>query len=183
MQLQKTYAKAAFYNGVLFDQFFTEVESSGFVSTPISMSEDEHYIYIFCDEIIDETNLDHLVAFHIPDFTTVFVQKTIRQNIDFSIELIQKLKLKNIFAGLSSIDQALWVHHRLRRVDMFLSDDQTQVSIDVLNLVISGDVETAEKVLSKIQPDDMTEDYHWLTEDLILWIRNEIRAYLGWTLL
>ena len=108
---------------------------------------------------------------------------TIKQNKEFADKLLQKLKEKNIAEGLSNINQSAWVHHRLRKIDYVLSDGITVVQLDIMNLVVSGDVETAEQALGQLTPDDMTKSFHWLTQDRVDWIRNEIRAYLGWPLL
>lgn len=99
---------------------------------------------------------------------------------EFANDLLQRLKEKNLSEGLDSIDKSAWVHHRLRKVPYTLSDNTTVVEIDVLNLVVSGDIETAESVLGQMSVDSMQESYHWLTQERIDWIRDEIRKYLGW---
>ena len=132
---------------------------------------------------MSETELDTLVSSHVPNPVLTWVQKTVYESKVFSDDLMQRMKQKNILEGLDSIDQAAWIHHRLRKTDFTLSDETTVVQIDVMNLVISGDMETAEFVLGQMVPDDMTEAYHWLNQERIDWIRNEIRTYLGWPLL
>ena len=119
---------------------------------------------------------------HSVNLDSVHLESTsIKENKAFADELMQALKLKNLQEGLSSINQSAWVHHRLRKINYTLSNNITIVQIDLMNLIISGDVETAEFVLGQLLPDDMTEAYHWLTQARIDWIRNEIRTYLGWS--
>jgi hypothetical protein len=129
------------------------------------------------------TELQSVVQNHVADFTTQFVVKTVAENKRFAENMMERLKKKNILEGLSSIDQAAWIHHRMRKMAFTLSDEETIVHIDLMNLVVSGDIETAEFVLGQMAPDDMSEPYHWMTQARIDWIRNEIRTYLGWPLI
>jgi len=128
------------------------------------------------------TELQTVVTNHVANFIYQIVSKTVVENKKFADNLMERLKNKNLIEGLSSIDQAAWVHHRLRKMDYTLSDETTVTQLDIMNLVVSGDVETAEHALGQMTPDDMTEPYHWLTQERIDWIRNEIRTYLGWPL-
>jgi hypothetical protein len=126
--------------------------------------------------------LQVVVQNHNANFVSSIVSKTVSQNKQFADNLMERLKNKNILDGLSSIDQAAWVHHRLRKMDYTMSDGQTVVQLDIMNLVVSGDVETAAMALSQMQPDDMSEPHHWLNTERINWIRNEIHSYLNWPL-
>jgi hypothetical protein len=132
------------------------------------------------NSITNEAGLDSVVSNHVPDLTTIVIQKTVTENKTFADKLMQDIKFKNIEEGLTSIDQSAWIHHRLRKIDYTLSDGLTVVQIDLMNLIISGDVETADQVLGQLDADDMSENFHWLNQDRIDWIRNEIRTYLGW---
>lgn len=120
--------------------------------------------------------------------------------IDFSIlerrvwaeGLIERMKRLNIQNELG-IAQSLWVHQRLRKMPITVSESHATAfpplgsvvgmsfDIDVLNLVITGDVETAFAVLICCTPDDMTEPYHALSAEMIGWILGEIASYLGWS--
>lgn len=164
-------------------QFIEEAIASELTSKVIGYKFESPNLIVYISEPItidEKLVLDNLVSNHIANFIPNIVGKTIVENKAYSDNMMERLKQKNILEGLSSIDQSSWVHHRLRKVPYLLSDNQTLVDIDVLNLVVSGDVETAEQVLSQLQPDDMTKYYHWLTQERINWIRNDIRKYLGW---
>lgn len=169
-------------SGVILEQITDEIEASGEVTnfTGVTLVEDEFKVY---GDSMNESGLDAVIAAHVPNNTLVFVRNTVRQNKDFADDMMQKMKENNLLEGLSSIDQAAWVHHKLRKVDYTLSDNTTVVQIDVMNLIVSGDIETAEHVLGQMAPDDMSESYHWWTQARIDWARNEIRAYLGWELI
>lgn len=164
-------------------QIDLEINQSGFVSSFSGVSYNNGFLSVFGDSILDEEGLDDLVNNHSPNHIVITLKKTVKENKEFSDQLMQALKEKNLIEGLSSIDQAAWVHHKLRKVDYTLSDEETVVQIDVLNLVISGDIETADQVLSQIVPDDMSEPYHWLSQERINWIRNQIRGFLEWPLI
>jgi hypothetical protein len=127
--------------------------------------------------------LQTVVVNHVANFIPQIVSKTVSENKKFADNLMERLKNKNLIEGLSSVDHAAWVHHRLRKVNYTLSDETTVTQLDIMNLVVSGDIETAEHALGQMTPDDMTESYHWLTQERIDWIRNEIRAYLSWPLI
>jgi len=143
---------------------------------------DQNGEYAWDDQLPDQQQIRDLIASYDPSWNAVetFVKNTVQQNLEFSLNLIQRMKERNILQGLSSIDQASWIHHRLRKTPFILSDGTTEVFIDLLNLVISGDVETAYVVLGQMQADDMTQPYHWLNQERIDWMRNEIAVYLGW---
>ena len=168
-----------FSSGVIVSQLHQEIVDDGCVTNFSGVSEFGDQLHIHGDSM-DETALDSVINFHTPNYTSIVIENTVAQNKQFADELMQKLKEKNIAEGLASIDQSSWVHHRMRKVDYTLSDETTVVQLDVMNLVVTGDIETAEQVLGQMDPDDMTEDYHWLTQARIDWIRNEIRTYLGW---
>ena len=174
-----------FPNGFILEDVDSAIRDSGFVEgfSGLSSSELENKIYVSGVSIIDEPALDALIVNYIPDFVPSIVLNSVHENKAYADNMMQRLKQKNIIEGLSSIDQAAWIHHRLRKIDYTLSDNVTVVQIDVMNLVVSGDIETAEQVLGQIVPDDMTQAYHWLSQARIDWIRNDIRTYLGWPLL
>lgn len=98
-------------------------------------------------------------------------------NRRFAQQLIARFKLSNIDNSIGA-PQALWVHTRLRAVSItYLGVNYT---IDLLNLVITGDLETAYLVLSLMAPDDMSETYHWLSSTMLGAIRSEIGSFLGY---
>jgi len=182
MGLLKTYSIANDVpEGFILEQINQEIADSGEVTNygGVTIVEDDFKVY---GDSMNESGLNTLISNHVPNPTPFIIQNTVRQNKDFADNLMQKLKEKNILEGLNSIDQSAWVHHRMRKVDYTLSDATTVVQLDVMNLVVTGDIETAEHALGQMSPDDMSEDYHWLTQDRIDWIRNEIRDYLGWPL-
>lgn len=61
--------------------------------------------------------------------------------------------------------KSLWVHHRLRAVEIILGP--FAFTIDLMNLCISGDIETAAFIVSKMEPDDMTQPQHFLSAEVL----------------
>lgn len=171
-----------FSSGVIIDQLHSQIKSDGSVVNFVGLSQFGDNLTVNGDSM-NEAGLDAVIAAHVPDMTSIVIENTVVANKQFADSMMQEMKEKNLLEGLSSIDQAAWVHHKLRKVDYTLSDETTIVQIDILNLVVSGDIETAEHALGQMPPDDMTESYHWLTQARIDWIRNEIRTYLGWPLI
>jgi hypothetical protein len=49
-----------------------------------------------------------------------------------------------------------------------------------MNMVISGDMATACLALMYGAPDDMSEPYHWLNEERLNWLINNLKGFLGW---
>lgn len=184
MALLKTYSITNnFTSGIIVEQFDKEVRESSVITNYSGIQKIDDNLEVHGDNLSNEPGLDTLVSNHIPDYLALTVENTVTENKGFADEMMQRLKEKNILEGLSSIDQSAWVHHRLRKLDYTLSDNTTVVQLDVMNLVVSGDIETAEHALGQMTPDDMTETYHWWTQARIDWIRNEIREYLGWPLI
>lgn len=96
----------------------------------------------------------------------------------FAEMIIAKFKMRNIDSSISP-SQALWVHHRLRNVEIDFNG--TPMQIDILNMAYAGDVNLAWVVLGMIVPDDMTKEYHWLSAEKINEIRSEIAVFLGYS--
>jgi hypothetical protein len=61
--------------------------------------------------------------------------------------------------------KSLWVHHRLRAVDLTVGG--LPLTIDLMNLCISGDIETAAFIISQMVPDDMSQPFHFLSADVL----------------
>ena len=116
-----------------------------------------------------------------------------RSNKEFSDNLIQQMKLMNSANGIN-LGQALWVHHRLRALEVNITPELAAMFpgvgldsvvglplvIDIMNLVISGDVEVAYVSLLACVPDSGSEPHHFLLASTITWIRHQIGVHLGW---
>jgi len=102
---------------------------------------------------------------------------TIKERKEFADQLLEEFKARNIADGITAI-QALWMHHRMRALPVTIGG--LPMVLDILNMAISGDVETACIALQYTEADDMTMPYHWLNAERIAWIVSKMKNYLGW---
>lgn len=99
-------------------------------------------------------------------------------------EIIEEFKKRNlkyfIENGISNdvaIMKSLWVHHRLRAVDINVWG--LPITIDLMNLCISGDLETAYVVLQYMEPDDMSQPWHYCSAEVIASLAQSIKDRTG----
>ena len=100
----------------------------------------------------------------------------INRRKEFATQLMAEFKEANLGSGIN-LPQALWVHHRLRALD--INVDGLAMTIDLMNLVVSGDLEAAYATLSYAVPDDMSQPYHWLSSAQIGFLTQRLGQYLG----
>lgn len=100
------------------------------------------------------------------------IERAVSESRNISDKIIELFKKENLaFFILNNIPNdlalmmSLHTHHRLRTVEINISG--TPFVIDLLNLVVSGDLETALMVLSQMTPDDMSQPYHFLNQERI----------------
>lgn len=142
---------------------------TGSLTLPVSTTEEEW--------------LEKLAPYALPPMTQAemqasYVKYTIKERKQYSEDLIERLKEKNINEGIN-IAQALWMHHRMRANSISFSG--IPFTIDIMNLVISGDIEVACVTLMNTTADDMSQPFHWLSQDRINWLILDMKAYLGWS--
>jgi hypothetical protein len=106
--------------------------------------------------------------------------RTVLRSREIADEIIESFKKRNlryfIENGVSNdlaILKSLWVHHRLRALDITVSG--LPLTIDLMNLCISGDLETAYVVLIYMEPDDMSQPFHFLSADVIAELAQSIK--------
>jgi hypothetical protein len=111
----------------------------------------------------------------------------------FARKLIARAKLLNRKSGMG-LAQSIWAHHRTRDIEITWTAEMVgqfpyfglsslvgvTTKTDIMNLVISGDLETAYVVLACASPDPMNKAYHCINGDFLYWLRHEIGLYLGW---
>lgn len=101
----------------------------------------------------------------------------IQQRKEYAQDLMERIKEKNISSNVNAL-QAMWVHQRMRALPVnFMGMSFT---IDLMNLVISGDIEVACLCLMNTAADDMSLPYHWLSQSWLNWIIADMKSYLGW---
>lgn len=95
--------------------------------------------------------------------------------INFCEQLLKKWMRRNLVLGIT-IQQSLWVFSRFEEFKIDI--DGQQMHIDIYKLFQSGAVPTLYYCMTKIQPDDMTKSYHWLTQECIDWVKNQIEEFI-----
>jgi hypothetical protein len=108
---------------------------------------------------------------------TEAITATIRQRREYAEDLIERFKLKNISEGINGL-QAMYMHHKMRALGVTFCG--VPMTLDLLNMVVSGDIEVACLSLLYCTPDDMTMSYHWLNSARVAWLVADMKAYLGW---
>lgn len=116
---------------------------------------------------------------------------TIEQNKAFANQLISDVKGLNIISG-AGVAQGLWAHKRFANLTITFTQAHADtfaplqplvgltLDIDLINLIVTGDCESAYGVFCCIEPDDMTQPYHCITQQLIDYVKMRIATYLGW---
>ena len=102
---------------------------------------------------------------------------TIQQRKAFAEQMLEDFKAKNIEDGINAM-QALWMHHRMRELPIVIGG--VSMKQDLMNMSVSGDIETACIALQYAVPDDMSMPYHWLSSARLNWLINKMKVYLGW---
>lgn len=102
---------------------------------------------------------------------------TVALRKDYSDKLLDRFKQRNLSQGINAL-QALWMHHRVRALSITVGG--VPMVIDLLNMAVSGDVEMACIALQYTAPDDMTMPYHWLNQERLNFLINDMKAFLGW---
>lgn len=110
---------------------------------------------------------------------------------EFGENIMLAFKQKNISEGVQWF-QAIHLHARLRAWEVTYPMALAGVpglevlagatkTVDIVNMIYAGDIETACLAASYGQPDAMTSPEHWLSDERRLWLVNEMKRWLGWS--
>ena len=126
--------------------------------------------------------LNSIVANHVDSFQNSFEYlfitsyKTQEQNIAFGQKLLHDWMRKNTLEGMS-VKQSIWVFSRFE--DFEVQCDFGSKKVDLFKMFYSGALPTVYFCLLQVAPDPMTEDYHWLTQERIDWVKEQIEEFIG----
>lgn len=100
----------------------------------------------------------------------------------FGMDLMLAFKQKNISEGIQWY-QAVHMHSRFRAWDVQLPPALGGgiETVDLLNMILAGDIETACLSAQFGSPDPMTSPVHWISPERMQWTIDQMKAYLGWT--
>ena len=100
-----------------------------------------------------------------------------KDKVAFCTELLLRFKQKNILENINA-QQAIWLHHRIRNLEVNFPG-MPATNQDIINIALSGDIEAGLLMLQYCVADDMSESYHWLSQDRVNWLISEIQSFLG----
>lgn len=95
---------------------------------------------------------------------------------EFSQSLLKQWMRRNTLEGMN-IKQSLWVFARFEKFTIEINGNDEHV--DLFKMFASGAIPTLYYCLLQVQPDDMSETYHWLTEARINWVKSKLEEFLG----
>lgn len=154
-----------------------EISTSGFVEGFSGIATTDTQVHVYGTSLSNESGLDSLIANHVNDNTYETLYFSIIDRKKYCEELMERLKRINISSGITA-SQGFWLHTRLRKHVFTYAG--VEYTIDVMNLIISGDVELGCIALMYFPPDDMTQTYHFFTQERIDWLVADLKQYLGW---
>jgi hypothetical protein len=116
---------------------------------------------------------------------------TILDRKNYSEAMLERFKKRNMTASPPiNIAQAMWMHHKMRAIQVVFmhpvltGGEVVNMTLDILNLAIPGDIEVACIALQCIPAsglDDMTKPYHFFNAAARDWIVADMKSYLGWS--
>ena len=154
-----------------------EISTSGHVGNFGGLAATETEVKVYGDSLINESGLDAIVANHVNDTAYESLYFSILDRKKYCEELMERFKRQNMNSGITA-SQGFWLHTRLRKHVFTYSG--VEYTLDVMNLIISGDVELGCIALMYFPPDDMTQSYHFFTQERIDWLVADLKQYLGW---
>lgn len=100
---------------------------------------------------------------------------------EFGSDLMLAFKQKNISESCQWYN-AVWLHSRVREWKVTFPEalGGAVVHVDVQNMIMSGDIETACLCLIYGENDDMTSALHWISDERRQWLITQMKVWLGW---
>ena len=99
-------------------------------------------------------------------------------SINFTQSLLREWMLQNTLEGMSII-QSCWVFSRFENIELTFPFGSKKV--DLFKMFMSGAIPTLYYCLLKVQPDNMSESYHWVTQARLDWVKTRLETHLGTT--
>jgi hypothetical protein len=107
---------------------------------------------------------------------------------EFGSKLMLAFKQKNIAEGIQWY-QALYLHGRMREWQVTMPSalltamggvPDPNIRVDMVNIIVAGDIETASLALTYGTADAMTSPFHWISQERMDWMNTQLKAWLGW---
>lgn len=106
----------------------------------------------------------------------------------FGSDLMLAFKQKNLSEGIQWY-QAMWLHHRLRNWQVTMPPalltalgeiPDPNMSVDLVNVIVAGDLDLASLCLTYGTADNMTSPFHWCSQERMDWLNTQLKTWLGW---
>jgi hypothetical protein len=110
--------------------------------------------------------------------SSAILKITIKERKEFAEKILEDFKAKNLSDGINAL-QAMYMHHKFRALEVTFYG--VPMTLDLLNMAVSGDVEVACLALIYCVPDDMSMPYHWLNSERRDWLVTRMKTFLGWS--
>jgi hypothetical protein len=107
---------------------------------------------------------------------------------EFGSKLMLAFKQKNLAEGIQWY-QAMHLHGRMRDWQVTMPSalltamggvPDPGIRVDMVNIIVAGDIETASLCLTYGTPDAMTSPFHWISQERMDWMNTQLKAWLGW---
>lgn len=120
-----------------------------------------------------------------------YLSHTVSKTKQWADALMDKIKVMNIQGGDCAAN-GIWLHNRLRAITITVQQSHVDafaplapllgitITVDLINMISTGDAESVFGIFCCLTPDDMTQPYHALSQTFINYVKSEIAAYLGW---
>jgi hypothetical protein len=107
---------------------------------------------------------------------------------EFGSKLMLAFKQKNLAEGIQWY-QAVHLHGRMRDWQVVMPPallaalggvPDPALRVDMVNIIVAGDIETASLALTYGVADPMTSPFHWISQERIDWMNTQLKSWLGW---
>lgn len=101
----------------------------------------------------------------------------------FASDLFEAFKIKNINEGIQWY-QGMHLHEVTRNYKVTLPPvlGSVEMRVDLVNMLVAGDIETGCLALTYGEVDAMDQPYHWFSDERRLWLIEQMKRFLGWPL-
>ena len=98
--------------------------------------------------------------------------------ITYCKSVYREMVIRNVQDGINII-QSTYLFSRFEQYEYTIPGTDKTVKVDLFKLFETGAIPTLYYHLLRVQPDDMTQPYHFLTEERLNWLRQKFRDWLG----
>lgn len=98
--------------------------------------------------------------------------------INYCREVYREMIIRNVKDGIN-IMQSTYLFSRFEQYEYTIPGTNQTIKVDLFKLLETGAIPTLYYHLLRVQPDDMTQPYHFLTQERLNWLKSKFREWLG----